>query len=394
MPTTDDRQHLLRLAEAARSERFRQSSPAGFVPDAEETVLWSATGIQLVELYSTRAPLTGGTSELVYADARDLRDSGAVRSIAVSEDVPARDTGTVVVTDRRVVFTVAVQEREWTLDDVTGITHDELVPETWLSVSYRKRPSGFRYPAATAVSLRFAVALGLAASRGTRSALAAQLQRQADDLAPVAPTAPLPVPVPAPRASGTAKKLALGAVGGVLALGLLGAALGGDGSGDRTDRSAALAQDAGPSQASLVQQDEQARAAEQAEAERLAEEEVARLAAEQAAAAQAAEAAAAQAEADRVAAAAAAAAAQAEADRAAAADAAARAADQAQQTQIQGLAAQPSGSGCMPEYPDFCIPAGRDLDCPDIDGASFTVNAPDTYRLDGSDDDGVGCENN
>ena len=35
--------------------------------------------------------------------------------------------------------------------------------------------------------------------------------------------------------------------------------------------------------------------------------------------------------------------------------------------------------------------AGHDLDCKDI-GFQVTIIGPDEYRLDGSDNDGLGCE--
>jgi endonuclease YncB( thermonuclease family) len=49
------------------------------------------------------------------------------------------------------------------------------------------------------------------------------------------------------------------------------------------------------------------------------------------------------------------------------------------------------GSGCHPSYVP-CVPdSPRDLDCPDV-GHQVRVVGPDEYRLDGSDNDGKGCE--
>jgi micrococcal nuclease len=48
-------------------------------------------------------------------------------------------------------------------------------------------------------------------------------------------------------------------------------------------------------------------------------------------------------------------------------------------------------SDCHPSY-EPCVPdVGHDLDCPDI-GFQVAVVGPDEYRLDGSDNDGLGCE--
>ena len=54
-----------------------------------------------------------------------------------------------------------------------------------------------------------------------------------------------------------------------------------------------------------------------------------------------------------------------------------------------------SGNGsCDVSYPDVCIPAvPPDLDCGDISERRFRVLPPDPHRFDGSDDDGLGCEN-
>lgn len=56
----------------------------------------------------------------------------------------------------------------------------------------------------------------------------------------------------------------------------------------------------------------------------------------------------------------------------------------------------PQPGNCHPSYPDFCIPPPPpDLDCDSaiIGGrTNFRVLAPDPHRLDGNDNDGIGCE--
>jgi hypothetical protein len=47
-----------------------------------------------------------------------------------------------------------------------------------------------------------------------------------------------------------------------------------------------------------------------------------------------------------------------------------------------------------PAYPTVCIPpAPPDLACGDITDRRFTVLAPDPHHFDGSDAEGIGCEN-
>lgn len=54
--------------------------------------------------------------------------------------------------------------------------------------------------------------------------------------------------------------------------------------------------------------------------------------------------------------------------------------------------AKPSGN-CHPAYPTVCIPPPPpDLDCRDIPHRRFRVLPPDPHRLDGRDQDGIGCE--
>lgn len=50
-----------------------------------------------------------------------------------------------------------------------------------------------------------------------------------------------------------------------------------------------------------------------------------------------------------------------------------------------------TAAGCHPSY-DPCVPdVGYDLDCGDI-GFRVTIIGRDEYRLDGSDNDGLGCQ--
>ena len=53
----------------------------------------------------------------------------------------------------------------------------------------------------------------------------------------------------------------------------------------------------------------------------------------------------------------------------------------------------PKAGNCHPSYPDVCIPPPPpDLDCPQIPHRDFRVLPPDPHRLDGTDNDGLGCE--
>lgn len=50
-------------------------------------------------------------------------------------------------------------------------------------------------------------------------------------------------------------------------------------------------------------------------------------------------------------------------------------------------------SGCHPSYVGACIPyPPPDLDCGDLSSRNIIIVGPDVHRLDGRDNDGVGCE--
>ncbi len=420
------------LVEAARSWHGPVQAPAGFEVGPGEVVLFAGEGVELIELRDSVPPLVGGSSAFEYAVAAELSELTTLgrrltRTIWLQESVPARDVGSLVITDRRVVLTGA-RRREWPLDRVIDVTHDDGTPETWLTSSHRKRVSGFRYTGGAAVQVRFCLALAMAQARGQRPMLVAALSAQAERLARSSAGVPVVTPVgsPPPTASGLRvlasravlgrpgsalpRKVARGAATALVGLVLLGMALpdapGGSAStlaaeqaqldqrGDRAaaeDRAREVAAQLASEQAAADRAAADRAASDRAAADRAASD---RAAADRAAAVQAAtvRVAADKAAADRAASdRAAQAASQKAASQKAAADRAA--ADAARDAQApQTLAAPPSGGDCHASYPDFCIPAsGGDVDCGELTQKDFTALEPDPYGLDGNND-GVACE--
>ena len=51
----------------------------------------------------------------------------------------------------------------------------------------------------------------------------------------------------------------------------------------------------------------------------------------------------------------------------------------------------PANGNCHPNYSP-CLPIVDDLDCGEIPERNIRVIGADPYRLDGSDNDGIGCE--
>lgn len=118
-------------------------------------------------------------------------------------DVPTVvERGSVLVTDRRVVFTGA-KRREWLYDQLTDVTH-LTNGGTMMRVTNRQNPSGVAF--GTDPRGRFRLDLALSVARGDRAAFAAAhagglASHLASEPRPPAPLPPAPVPPPMPTAA-------------------------------------------------------------------------------------------------------------------------------------------------------------------------------------------------
>jgi hypothetical protein len=120
------------------------------------------------------------------------------------------DTGTVTITDQRVVFQGTTATREWTFPKLLGLQHvdDPKSPWTALQVSNRQKTSGFTYTADLSAEVRFRLDLALAHFHGEVNDFVGALETQIHEhelerpqTAPPASTAdaaqwPSPVPPP------------------------------------------------------------------------------------------------------------------------------------------------------------------------------------------------------
>lgn len=85
------------------------------------------------------------------------------------------ETGTVVVTDRRVAFAGADTEREWWYADVMGPAHHSDVPLTLLHTSDGRRLAGLLIEPAGVLNTRFYLTLAFAAATGRRADVVAEV---------------------------------------------------------------------------------------------------------------------------------------------------------------------------------------------------------------------------
>jgi hypothetical protein len=105
------------------------------------------------------------------------------------------DTGTAVITDKRLVFAGAKQAREWVWTKTIGLQHQENAPWTAVPVSNRQKVSGIAYDDAHAGDIRFRLDLALAVATETTDMLIAELEADRAEHATHRPGAPLPPPI-------------------------------------------------------------------------------------------------------------------------------------------------------------------------------------------------------
>jgi hypothetical protein len=125
------------------------------------------------------------------------RVGGTRGSYVPGEEQPtAVDTGTVSITNQRVVFQGPKQAREWSYSKLIGMQHDPQQPWTSIQVSNRQKVSGFLYDQANAPEIRFRLALGVALFNDASDELAASLEQELAEHDAARPPAPEIAPPP------------------------------------------------------------------------------------------------------------------------------------------------------------------------------------------------------
>lgn len=102
----------------------------------------------------------------------------------------AIDTGTVYITNRRVVFEGGRQTRECLFDKMIGFEHDDKAGTTVISVSNRQKPTTIHYGPTVAGWFDFRMDLALAHYRNEIPTLVANLQRKLAELDQQKPSPP------------------------------------------------------------------------------------------------------------------------------------------------------------------------------------------------------------
>jgi hypothetical protein len=174
-----------------------------------ETLFCEVSGCSLVEERRGQGHYQGGSTGVSIPigsiGGRSVRYRvGATRGHYVQgAPVPTSiDSGTLFVTNQRVVFVGNNQTRECFYAKTIGVAHDDSVGETTISVSNRQKPTVIHYGPAVAGEVDFRIELAVAHFKGTVPQLVSQMRTELAQIdserpkdpaaaaAPIAPTGP------------------------------------------------------------------------------------------------------------------------------------------------------------------------------------------------------------
>ena len=166
-------------------ETFRGSpeaaQQAGFLTAKGETVYLVGAGAALIEPRRPPAQWQSGSQGFSFHVAKGVTYRvGQTRGhIVQQEEQPTPiDTGTVIITDQRVVFEGSKATREWAFPKLLGVSNDPNLPWTALQVANRQKVSGFLYDHEHSQHIRFMLQLAIATFRDERPAMLAALQEE------------------------------------------------------------------------------------------------------------------------------------------------------------------------------------------------------------------------
>jgi hypothetical protein len=162
---------------------YNGATSSDLMLSAGEAVFYKVTGASLVEDRRTKGHYQGGSQGVSIPvgsiGGRSVRYRvGASRGHYVqgAAKPTAIDTGTVYITNKRVIFTGAKQTRECAFAKLIAFSHDDRDGSTTFSVSNRQKPTTIHYGSKLSGSFDFRLDLALAHFRGTVQQLVRQLE--------------------------------------------------------------------------------------------------------------------------------------------------------------------------------------------------------------------------
>jgi hypothetical protein len=145
-----------------------------------EYVFQHVPNARLIETRRLPGEYVGGYGGVSVKLTKNVRyHTGGSRGTYVPgpEEPTPIDHGTVIITNKRVVFSGPRHPREWAFAKLLGVQHDPYLPWTVLPVSNRQKASGFLHDAALIHVVRYRLDLALAHYRGQVDELRTQLER-------------------------------------------------------------------------------------------------------------------------------------------------------------------------------------------------------------------------
>ena len=179
------------------TQTFKGSNSPEMVLGPGEAVFYKVTGAALIEdrrgagHYEGRSSgisipvgsLGGHTVRYRVGASRGHYAQGAPTPTAI-------DTGTVFITNKRVIFQGRKQTRECAFTKLIGFHHDATTGTTTFSVSNRQKPTTIHYGPQLSGAFQFRLDLGLAHYRGTVNELLQHLTREANAMLAARPLPP------------------------------------------------------------------------------------------------------------------------------------------------------------------------------------------------------------
>jgi hypothetical protein len=195
----DDLAQLIDEARTFRGFPTGQATGAPINLHAGERVFVVVHDVELIEPPSAAGAWVGGyqgvSDHVPGTRSTRYRIGGSKGHYVRSPDKPtAIDTGTAVITDRRVVFTGPKQVREWVWSKTISVEHEPDSPWTAIAVENRTKVCGIAYGAPVASHVRFRLDLAYAVATGAVDGVVAELEADRAEHALHRPGAPLPPP--------------------------------------------------------------------------------------------------------------------------------------------------------------------------------------------------------
>ncbi len=184
------------------AEKFNGSMDAEIMLGQDEALFYYVTGASLIEDRRGRGTYKGASHGVsipignVHGHSVRYRVGQTRGHYEQGTPTPtAIDTGTVFITNKRVIFQGAKQTRECLFAKLIGFEHSDSEGSTTFSVSNRQKPTTIHYGPGLSANFDFRLDLALAHYQNTVADLVAEVQGDLAKIDAQRPTAPAGLPV-------------------------------------------------------------------------------------------------------------------------------------------------------------------------------------------------------